>query len=131
MHFCSILYWFYESESCKFDVNGIAAFDFTDSECLEVTVEQSEGQSGTYSAEYDEIVYTVTYEKRVPDDLVEQYDLEQVQVAYAVQCKGDRSTEVTAPPISMGNITLPDLNDTVASPDRNIWKYCMKFDTVS
>ena len=74
-----------KSETCNFDENtGIAAFDFTDVDCLDVQYTTS-ADNGTES---DQIEYIVTFEKQVPQTLVDQHNLTSVQIAYSFSCVG-------------------------------------------
>ena len=74
-----------KSETCNFDENtGIAAFDFTDTNCLDVQY----SNSADNGSEPDQIEYIVTFENQVPQTLVDQYDLAPVQIAYSFSCVG-------------------------------------------
>jgi hypothetical protein len=73
------------SDKCNFNgATGIAAFDFTDTNCLDVQY----GSSSDDESEPDQIEYIVTFEKQVPQTLVDQYDLTPVQIAYSFSCVG-------------------------------------------
>ena len=74
-----------KSETCNFDENtGIAAFDFSDVDCLDVQY----SYSADNVTEPDQIEYIVTFEKQVPQTLVDQYDLMPVQISYSFSCVG-------------------------------------------
>ncbi len=66
------------SETCNFDEStGIASFDFTDISCLDVNYIND-----------TEIEYVATFQKQIPEELVERHNLNPVLISYSMSCVG-------------------------------------------